>query len=493
MLTQLRFQNFKSWRDTQNIRMAPLTGFFGTNSSGKTSILQFLLMLKQTAETSDRNRVLHTGDSKSYVNLGSTYDFIHKHKLPGEISFEMKWKPSSPELQPTLLTGISYESNAQGGIKMFPISEIYSSEINFNSQIKLEEKSIKVQDFSYSYKLGDDYVNLGAKLNRNDKYTFLQEGQALLNAMTYTEARGSGGVFSSSFNLSGQEISCPEKFYTFPRDLFSSFSFSAGIDLHSLMSFYENVSDLPESLALSLEQQFQRLYYIGPLREYPQRYYDWSGERPEYIGQRGEYFISALLASDQQNLEVQTKVAYWLKELKLIHEFKLEPLGRKGQQYEVLVRCRPDSAEASLADIGFGISQVLPILVLCYYVPEGSTIILEQPELHLHPLVQSGLADVFIDVIKTRNVQIILESHSEHLLRRLQRRIAESAKNFTNEDAALYFCDLDDTGTSHLGTLQIDSYGNITNWPENFFGDEMGDLVAMTEAAMHRQMQERPH
>ena len=69
--------------------------------------------------------------------------------------------------------------------------------------------------------------------------------------------------------------------------------------------------------------------------------------------------------------------------------------------------------------MGIGVSQVLPVLVLCYYVPEGSTIILEQPELHLHPSVQAGLADVFIDVIKHRNVQILLESHSEHLLRRL--------------------------------------------------------------------------
>jgi hypothetical protein len=307
--------------------------------------------------------------------------------------------------------------------------------------------------------------------------------------MTYAEGSGSGGMFSTSLTFGGHEISRPDKFYAFPRDLFSSFSFSAGIDLQKLMSFYEGVSNLPNSLALSLEQQFQSLYYIGPLREYPQRDYDWSGERPEHVGQRGEYFVSALLASDQQNLEVQTKVAYWLKELRLIHDFKIESIGRKGQQYEILVQSKPNSPEASLADVGFGVSQLLPILVLCYYASEGSTLILEQPELHLHPFVQAGLADVFIDVIKHRNLQIILESHSEHLLRRLQRRIAETAQDFTNADTALYFCNVDDSGTSHLETLQIDPYGNITNWPENFFGDEMGDLVAMTEAAMHRQLQ----
>ena len=115
--------------------------------------------------------------------------------------------------------------------------------------------------------------------------------------------------------------------------------------------------------------------------------------------------------------------------------------------------------------MGIGVSQVLPVLVLCYYVPEGSTIILEQPELHLHPAVQAGLADVFIDVIKNRKVQILLESHSEHLLRRLQRRIAEEA--FTPDDAALYFCEMSG-GESQLTQLEIDMFGNIHNWPMTF-------------------------
>ena len=125
------------------------------------------------------------------------------------------------------------------------------------------------------------------------------------------------------------------------------------------------------------------------------------------------------------------------------------------------------------------------MLTLCYYAPPGSTIILEQPEIHLHPAVQSGLADVFIDVIKNRGVQIILESHSEHLLHRLQRRIAE--EQLTPDDVALYFTKIED-GESKLDELDVDPYGNIRNWPQNFFGDEMSDLAAMTEAAMQRQM-----
>ena len=133
--------------------------------------------------------------------------------------------------------------------------------------------------------------------------------------------------------------------------------------------------------------------------------------------------------------------------------------------------------------MGIGVSQVLPVLTLCYYVPEGSTIILEQPELHLHPSVQAGLADVFVDVIKHRNVQILLESHSEHLLRRLQRRIAEEA--LSPDDTALYFCELRN-GESMLRPLQIDMFGDIHNWPDDFFGDLLGEVVAAFDAGLER-------
>jgi hypothetical protein len=91
MLNSLRIQNFKSWQDTGTIQFGAITGFFGTNSSGKTSILQFLLMLKQTVESSDRAQVLNLGDERSYVELGTMYDIIHNHTDPGKLAFSVEW------------------------------------------------------------------------------------------------------------------------------------------------------------------------------------------------------------------------------------------------------------------------------------------------------------------------------------------------------------------------------------------------------------------
>ena len=119
---------------------------------------------------------------------------------------------------------------------------------------------------------------------------------------------------------------------------------------------------------------------------------------------------------------------------------------------------------------------------------------MEQPEIHLHPNAQSALADVMIDVINSRengsdrNIQLIIETHSEHFLRRLQRRIAEDA--VSQEKVSAYFANVSRT-PANLEPLQIDMFGSIQNWPENFFGDEMGDITGQAKAAMKKRMKQK--
>jgi len=133
--------------------------------------------------------------------------------------------------------------------------------------------------------------------------------------------------------------------------------------------------------------------------------------------------------------------------------------------------------------VGFGVSQILPVLVLLASAPEGSTVLLEQPEIHLHPSVQSGLADIIIETAVHRKVQVIVESHSGHLLRRLQLRTAEG--KVESDDLALYFCDAS-TGESISSALQINLFGQISNWPPDFFGDPFGETASMVKAGLKR-------
>lgn len=450
MLKRIGLRNFKSWRSIEAMRLASITGLFGTNSSGKSSILQVLLMMKQTVESPDRMQVLNLGGKDDRTMLGTFREMLFRGQEPFE--FHLEWALPKP-----LRIRNPEEKNAV----LFSGSEMsFHTRISANSQGRMQ---VEFLEYGYS----------GIRFSMTRKES--TPGSFIL--------RSDGGDFS--FRRSkGRPWDLPEpvKCYGFP---------------DQVRAYYQNASFLSD-LVLAFEEQFDRIYYLGPLREYPKREYTWSGAQPADMGQRGERVVDALLASRQREpigrgkgkrrFTVEEYVAYWLKELGLVEDFSVEEITPDSNLYRVWITQSPGVPRVLITDVGFGISQILPVLTICYYVPQGSTILLEQPEIHLHPSVQAGLADVFIDAVKHRGVQIILESHSEHLLRRLQRRLAE--ENINPDQLALYFVKME-KGESRLQNLEVDAYGNILNWPPNFFGDELGDLAAMTEAAMKRKISAR--
>ena len=412
MITELRAQNFKSWQDTGRLQFAPLTGLFGANSSGKTSILQILLLLKQTAEppSPDWNELLYFGDEESLVNLGSFDDIIHRRAANNRsLKIFVSWR--LPEKLP--LQNIGEVDNLSF------LCSIFMSTLD-----------------GFSYAAGEHFFGI--------------------------ESDGVRYEVSTPYGKDSAE------------SLFRCYGIH-GISTVNYRVFY--------NLEKAFENLFSRILYLGPLREHPRPRYTWDGDHPKGIGQEGEKAISALLSGRIRRLPIDEQILSWLQRLELIHSYDLHPVSDTSRDYEFLVKQYKGGPEVRLTDVGFGVSQVLPVLILCYYAPEGSILILEQPEAHLHPKVQTELADVLIDVVKNRNLQIILESHSEYLLSRLQRRIAE--KEIAAADTALYFCEIKD-GTSEIEQLNVDEYGNIRNWPQDFFGDVTGELIKKTKVEMQQ-------
>ena len=434
MLTHLRLQNFKSWRDTGDIALRPITAIYGANSSGKSALIQALLLLKQTAEATDRNLTFHFAGPNTRVDLGDFASVVHQHDTSGVIELSLAWETQEP-----LTLGES-------------AADIASTCFGFSVRADLcNESAVEPQEITY--RLGEAEFGMS---RRPDPRRF--------NLV----ARGSTFQFEQNLQfppLAG--VSRPVKCYGFPDDT---------------RLFYRNAEFLPK-LAYALEEHLSGIHYLGPLRAPPQREYRWSGMPPTDVGRVGETAVAALIGSRQngtgQTLEEQISEVF--SEVGLLRKFGIEQIA--GNLYQVKVKQSETGPEALITDVGFGVSQILPVLVLCFYASEGSTIILEQPEIHLHPAAQSALGDVLIAARKRRGVQIIVESHSEHLLRRLQRRIAEA--DLPQSDLGVYFCK-NDGAESKLTTLELDPYGNIKNWPEHFFGDEFGELAAMTEAAIER-------
>jgi predicted ATPase len=236
------------------------------------------------------------------------------------------------------------------------------------------------------------------------------------------------------------------------------------------------------------------------LRNYPERLYQFSGEIPPHVDINGTLAINCILAAAAADRKIsrgykktaesfERLIARWLETMGLIHSFEIAPIGKGRKEFEVRVKISSESPEVLITDVGFGISQVLPVVVQCFYVAPKSVIMFEQPEIHLHPSVQSHLGDLFIEATKSRedganrDVQIIIESHSEHLIRRVQRRIAEEV--IRPDDVAIYFIS-QERGEAKLTPIDIDMFGNITNWPHDFFGDDVSDLAAIARATIAR-------
>jgi len=316
------------------------------------------------------------------------------------------------------------------------------------------------------------------------KYSLIDDGKSKLNVSHYIN--GKARLECEPLNLvhaQGRKwpLEPPEKFYRFS---------------DRTLARYQN-ADFLVDFALETESLLKNFYYLGPLREHPWRVYQWSGDTPIDVGQRGEYCIPAILAASHQNRRLNRGpkrplqrfdefIAKWLKDLGMIADFSVKPVAEGRKEYEVLIRVNARSPEVALTDVGFGVSQVLPALVQAFYAPKNSIIWMEQPEIHLHPSVQSSLADAFISAIrarengKDRNVQLVIESHSEHLLTRIQRRVAEGV--IKPDDVAVYFVSQGAAGAK-IETLEVDLFGEISNWPPDFFGDDMVDVLARVEAA----------
>jgi predicted ATPase len=450
MITDLSLNNFMSWKNLRKMKFGKITGIFGANSSGKTSIINMILLLKQSIESPDRKQVLNFGTEKDYIQLGSFSDIIHHHNVDSPLDISIGFANKNPLkiTDPEKRQGTLYEDTDlifSASIGQTKANRMYVNELSYdfsNRQFNMRKQERDKYDYA-----------LSAKLDNKRKNTFIR-----------TIGRG-------------WPLPEPVKFYGFP---------------DQVRTYYQNAGFLFD-LQLNLETNFSSIFYLGPLREYPQREYTWTGIRPNDMGRKGELFVHALLASRERGerillkrgvkkLTLEEYIAWWLKEIGVIDTFMVEEI-QGTNMYRVKVQKNNDSTSVLITDVGFGVSQILPVITLCYYAPEYSTVIIEQPEIHLHPMVQSYLADVFIDAVQKRHIQLIIESHSEHLLRRLQLRIAE--KKINTKDVNLYFCSME-KDQSKITSIQMDLFGIIENWPKDFFGNEYKDIAEMNKAIIQR-------
>ena len=428
MLTALQLRQFKSWQDTGAVALAPVTMLLGTNSSGKSSLIQSLLLLKQTARSPDRTVHLDLvgEEGTASFHFGDFASLLKQGASPRRVGIGFSFaRRGSTERVASGRFQASYGQSASGAVVV--------QELTLEDGDGQRFRAVRREKGSYGLLLG-----------------------------AANQSQGKSPAF------------CPERSIALPAQAIAQLG-AAGARA--------------EDLSLAIRRELEEILYLGPLRRRPERDYQWDRARPGEIGSDGGRCIDILLADallpGPERHAIVNGVSHWLQRMGIAQQLLVRPLGRSGR-YELVVD--QEAVAANLHDVGIGLSQVLPVLTVAFFAPPGSTVILEEPEIHLHPLAQSVLAELLVEVSQSRRVQFIVETHSEHLFRRMQTLVARQA--IAPADCALYFVDKR-AGSSQLRRLSLDDYGRLLDWPEHFFGNAMGDAEEQARLMFERQMLER--
>ncbi len=413
-ISNIRLKNFRNWTTEhwdQGVALKPVTLILGRNSAGKTSILQPLRLLKQTIEATDfGTQLLLDGSDVDGVNLGAFSDVVHDHDVKETV-------------------GIGFD---------------------------VPEKALSID---VTFRQVNDRPVIDSLVYRIPKGTV----EAIRNQ------QGGYKLVSPDFRLADWDGQ--SKFEAQNLKL-SNIAAGRAIDLSDEAFTYIG-SRLEREMRNSIvaaKEAFKSFHYLGPLRPPPGRDVEWKQQDQTRLGSNGANTIQALISSvtGREQGVLLARISEWLKHLDLADGIEIAREGKLRYRIDVV----REGKRSNLADVGYGVSQVLPVITLLHFVPEGSVILCEDPEAHLHPMAQSGLADLFVEVAKKRKLQVLIETHSEHLFRRLQVLMA-SAK-LSENDCALYYVERDEP-SAKLTELRADEFGRIQNWPENLFGDAVGE------------------
>lgn len=577
----LRLENFKPYGGRAIIPMAPITLIFGENSSGKSSILQALHLLKQTHENRNTDDILTPRAESGIVDLGSFPELVFDHevsrKLKIRIDFDCTdythWR-ISPTKEPETsryssiekIDGVELHFEYSADRRTVSLCQL---EI-FNNKVGLIARFQKREDVSWDPEILNilqslDFYLENTAYNRSqyfggrnpDPHNFLcntyitdseefwlspfesvknkreqivqclntRRRKLINNGRSSIDSRGvthavwgnysvtfyrdqtdaeadiNAEKYASEWEILGLEKAI--KFYSceFSLDDFISrmqteqrsdtlaafgmleLRYSGGFpglfpeyyttkDSGISHESIRSVCDFAIQSINSLKSTLDAVLSIGPHRSSPDRFYTFTGKKPQDVGLSGKFLPDLLF----QNPDLVNTTNKWLKHLGIGYLLKIEQHATHYLDlYEIrfLDERREDTVDVNLRDMGFGISQILPLVVQCLAC-YGKVITIQQPELHIHPSLQANLGDIFVESAYKRRNQLIIETHSEHLILRMQKLVRTGKLN--SDDVSILYVSRDSSG-SFVERLRLDESGEfIDDWPGGFFSERLDEL-----------------
>lgn len=519
MLKSISLKNYKCFKDETTIDIAPLTVLCGVNSSGKSSILKSLLMLKQTAEGKLSEPLLLL--SGNLVDCGIFDNVINSKANADEHTFIVK---NRFEINNHKLSTIGTFIKRQDAKEFNELEKMYAS-VNqtitrfiFNTEIEVRRCIDSENEFSpylsnnriQKYKIiidveGEEgiiqdcngYIAFDFIDDFDNTHSEIEPHKLSWSKIPYLYKKNNKNVQNEQNlkfgNFNNYKCSCT----------FNGLAIS-NVFAYEMKPFIKNVIPNILSITRIISNQYNGINYIAPLRNVPERTY-LINKNVESVGVNGENapillakYKKQLITTDMycpwtnkyeinENGYVTAKleqiVQQWLNYFEL---GKLDILGDKSGTVSLRLN------DQNIVDVGFGASQILPIIIQGIFMDKEQTLLIEQPEIHLHPKMELQMADFLIAIAETgRNV--IIETHSDHIKNRLLRRIIEDDSRSLQKNINMFFIKQETQGIAKSIPIIIDDEYGIQEIPDGFFDQAANEQLELMKAGILKREKIREH
>ena len=493
-LTEIGIKNFKAFgNEFQSAPMSRITLIYGPNSGGKSSVIQAILLLKQSEGNLPRPAVL--SPQGEYVDLAGFRALVHKHDENQEVEIRIALSDIGTSSDEEVTFDLTFGRDEKfrtdlPALKMAGYELRHDGTADLAIQLKLDPEqppqSEEIASFSWvdqesSVRSFGEFLRKQI-VDRGNRPRYFARHINQLRLSRLASYTTTDGPLSEEMLRILRDLKFHARSSVLPLNLDVAETGDHS-ESREMRDYYSLSLDVMDIFSNGFASFLESMSYLGPTLDDPRRFYlSWGGRRSS-VGKRGEFTFD-IISNDES---VRQEVNGWFRKFDIPYQIRdvrsVAASELTGTLSAMALEDIRTETVVTPVDVGYGISQILPVIV--EGVAGRSRIIcVDQPEVHLHPKLQAEIADLMIE---SRSKQWIVETHSELLVRRILRRIAE--KKIKPSDVSVLYVDPPSASNSERGSeikvLEIEESGRFsssTPWPQGFFEDGYQEMMATIQA-----------